>query len=229
MEAFARETLEFATALLGASWATIHLFDAQGSFVWLGNRHTPEAFRTAYYASNMHTFDPLNVPRLQGDERGIVGLEDVGGRHGPYHALLSSFAITDAAEMLFSDSGRLIGGMSLIWTRHAGITLRQIADMAANVHRYIDANYRRAWSDTVYARRWRMAQELGLTPREAEVTELVCLGMTNEEIASCLNASLSTIKCHLNHVFRKVGVTNRTGLLQRAQGAPTSPSRRSDL
>jgi DNA-binding CsgD family transcriptional regulator len=55
----------------------------------------------------------------------------------------------------------------------------------------------------------------GLSPREAEVVELVLLGYRNRDIATTLGASPATIKKHLTHVFDKVGVDTRTQLIAR--------------
>jgi DNA-binding NarL/FixJ family response regulator len=49
----------------------------------------------------------------------------------------------------------------------------------------------------------------GLTPREAEVHELIAQGLTNEEIAKLLYISLSTTKVHVKHIFEKLGVRSR--------------------
>jgi DNA-binding NarL/FixJ family response regulator len=48
-----------------------------------------------------------------------------------------------------------------------------------------------------------------LTPREAEVHELIAQGLTNEEIARLLFISLSTTKVHVKHIFEKLGVRSR--------------------
>lgn len=53
---------------------------------------------------------------------------------------------------------------------------------------------------------------LSLSPREQEVTILVCKGFTNEQIALWLKLSVSTVKSYLKHVFFKVGVRNKTEL-----------------
>lgn len=60
-------------------------------------------------------------------------------------------------------------------------------------------------------------QALGLTPREAEVLYWVAMGKTNEDVASILGASLSTVKKHLLRVFDKLGVENRTAAAHRAR------------
>lgn len=51
---------------------------------------------------------------------------------------------------------------------------------------------------------------LDLSVREREVLESVCRGRTNLQIAAALNISPFTVKNHVQRIFRKVGVTNRT-------------------
>ena len=53
---------------------------------------------------------------------------------------------------------------------------------------------------------------LSLSPREQDVTILVCRGLTNEQIALWLKLSVSTVKSYLQNVFFKIGVRNKTEL-----------------
>ena len=55
----------------------------------------------------------------------------------------------------------------------------------------------------------------GLSPREAEVAELVLRGYGNREIANQLDIALTTVKKHLTRVFDKVGVDSRAQLMAR--------------
>jgi DNA-binding NarL/FixJ family response regulator len=49
-----------------------------------------------------------------------------------------------------------------------------------------------------------------LSEREYEIMHLVSAGKLNKEIADILDLSLSTIKKHLQNIFPKLGVQNRT-------------------
>ncbi len=52
--------------------------------------------------------------------------------------------------------------------------------------------------------------EVPLTQRESEVLRQLALGLTNKEIAQALSISYETVKEHVQHILRKVGVTDRT-------------------
>ncbi|MBI4672604.1 MAG: response regulator transcription factor [Chloroflexi bacterium] len=54
------------------------------------------------------------------------------------------------------------------------------------------------------------ATAIGMSEREREVLALVAEGLTNAQIAERLCVSESTVKFHLQNIFEKLGVTNRT-------------------
>jgi DNA-binding CsgD family transcriptional regulator len=62
-----------------------------------------------------------------------------------------------------------------------------------------------------------------LTPREREVLALVADGSSNAEVAARLWLSVGTVRVHLNHIYAKLGVTNRTAAVaQLRQSGPGS-------
>lgn len=52
--------------------------------------------------------------------------------------------------------------------------------------------------------------EVPLTQRESEVLRQVAFGLTNKEIAKSLKISYETVKEHVQHILRKLGVSDRT-------------------
>lgn len=60
------------------------------------------------------------------------------------------------------------------------------------------------------------AEQHGLTPREAELVELVARGLQNAEIGLLLGVSTNTVRNTLVRVFEKAGVTTRSELTYHA-------------
>jgi DNA-binding CsgD family transcriptional regulator len=55
----------------------------------------------------------------------------------------------------------------------------------------------------------------GLSDREAQIAYHALLGKADREIAATLFLSLATVRTHLRHVYRKLGVHNRSSLHRR--------------
>ncbi len=51
--------------------------------------------------------------------------------------------------------------------------------------------------------------DLGLSRREQQLLQLISAGLTNKEIACQLNLSEQTVKNHVRHILRKLGVRDR--------------------
>ena len=51
--------------------------------------------------------------------------------------------------------------------------------------------------------------ELNLSARQKEIVDLLVLGKSNKEMADQLCLSSDTVKAHLQHIFRKIGVSSR--------------------
>lgn len=52
--------------------------------------------------------------------------------------------------------------------------------------------------------------DVPLTQRESEVLRQLAHGLTNKEIAQSLTISYETVKEHVQHILRKIGVSDRT-------------------
>ncbi|MGW0999966.1 response regulator transcription factor [Streptomyces sp. NPDC002520] len=58
----------------------------------------------------------------------------------------------------------------------------------------------------------------GLTARETEVLVLIAEGLTNQEIARKLHVSTATVKTHINNLFAKTGLKDRSQAVRYAYG-----------
>jgi LuxR family maltose regulon positive regulatory protein len=56
-----------------------------------------------------------------------------------------------------------------------------------------------------------------LTERELEVLRLIVAGLSNPEIAEELFIAVSTVKSHVNHIYGKLDVKNRTQAVVKTQ------------
>lgn len=56
-------------------------------------------------------------------------------------------------------------------------------------------------------------EKFEISKRELEVMELICKGMTNQEISDSLFISVQTVKDHIHRIFLKTGVKNRVQLI----------------
>lgn len=61
-------------------------------------------------------------------------------------------------------------------------------------------------------------RELGLSPREREVADLVAKGHTTRQMADQLYVSPKTIETHLAHIYRKLGVSSRAAMIVALNG-----------
>lgn len=68
-----------------------------------------------------------------------------------------------------------------------------------------------------FSRNEQKIQQLGLTPRELEILELMAAGLSNREIGEKIFVSENTVKTHSRHVFDKLGARRRTEAVKRGQ------------
>lgn len=66
-----------------------------------------------------------------------------------------------------------------------------------------------------------------LTPRETELIGLLASGLTNRQIARQLGISQGTVRKHLEHVYARLGVTNRVAALAEVPELVKASRRRS--
>ncbi|MEX2177096.1 MAG: helix-turn-helix transcriptional regulator [Gemmatimonadaceae bacterium] len=66
-------------------------------------------------------------------------------------------------------------------------------------------------------------QQLGITPREREILELIAAGLSNQEIADRLFVTQNTVKTHASRVFEKLNARRRTQAVRIAKAERLIP------
>ncbi|MEZ5022773.1 MAG: LuxR C-terminal-related transcriptional regulator [Chitinophagales bacterium] len=52
-----------------------------------------------------------------------------------------------------------------------------------------------------------------LSEKEKAVVKVICEGGSNKEIAKKMKISLNTLKTHLQHIYKKLGIHSKTDLI----------------
>lgn len=66
-------------------------------------------------------------------------------------------------------------------------------------------------------------EQLGITPRELEILELIAAGLSNREIAERLFVSENTVKTHSGRLYDKLSASRRTQAVQRGKAEGLIP------
>ena len=94
-----------------------------------------------------------------------------------------------------------------------GRSLARFVSLMEPLVAQIDAAFRKVQAFPLNDARYALragANVLDLSTREMEVLDALCRGRTNLQIAATLDISPFTVKNHVQRIFRKIGVSNRT-------------------
>lgn len=97
------------------------------------------------------------------------------------------------------------------------LTVRLLALSASDGHRALLLEERRPRPPGIAA-----LMAFGLTRRQAEVLRLMAMGKDNDEIARSLFVSPATVRKHVEHIYRRLGVSSRAAAVATALGSPNA-------
>lgn len=166
------------------------------------------------YLSRYREFDPLKPRACLATGRAVVPLRlgesrQAAARNRSYHAFLHRHEIVDVAEVLaLGNDGRPLAGLSLLRRPALGAfgagELERLTALQGLMQIAVAALPQEPGAGS---------PDAGLTERETQIAALLRDGFSNKALARELGIGLPTVKTHLIHLYRKLGVANRTQLV----------------
>lgn len=163
------------------------------------------------YLDIYQRFDPLRPDRCRDLGRNLLTLGQAQSFQPPavqrtYDQFLLQHRIRDVVEIIAGRDGRSVLGLSLLRIgEEEPFTVAELECLAS-----LRALMQLALPSLCPTQQ---ASLDNLTPREQELVRLLREGACNKRLAQALGVSLATIKTHLNNLYRKLGVHNRTELV----------------
>lgn len=130
---------------------------------------------------------------------------------------VEALAIHDTAELPMERISTLLAYGDMLRRTgepaRARTVLAEALDRAEALHAPAHARYAREGLSSTGGRRRRGVQSGRLTPQELRIAELVRVGNSRREIAARLTVSEATVRTHLQHIYRKLGIHSSRELM----------------
>src|SRR5690606_12707281 len=186
----------------------VSFFTDQTGFECLLVAPSVEAFFEAW-KDDVYLYIVLSDIGLPG-ESGIKGVQRIK-KHAPKCQVMM-LTVYDDANRVFQAlcngaSGYLLKQTPLSKIKEAVVSLYEGgAPMSPGIARMVVEYFNPKNADQL---------EENLTPREAQIVAAIEEGLTNKEVAVRLDISLETVKYHIKHIYGKLEVNSRHGLISR--------------
>jgi DNA-binding NarL/FixJ family response regulator len=144
---------------------------------------------------------------------GLSVLRDMGRER----AATRTIVLTAAEDEQVHEAIRLGAHGVVLKSMAPGLLVRCIREVHAG-RRWLERNSATQTLELMLRREAGMRSvRHALTPRELEIATMVGNGMRNKAVASRMSITEGTAKLHLHHVYRKLNVDGRIGLIRYLQ------------
>lgn len=157
--------------------------------------------------------DPFALSHAARSHVTVLSSQDLGGddalcRAQPAPAAIAELSLRPVAEMYLRVGGKIPAGITFL--RHPSAPDLTLSEMCVLrrlhglcEHAYGLSTHRTEQDDAD------LRHTSGLTARQREVLLLAVRGASSRDIADTLHISHATVKTHLRHAYKKLGVANR--------------------
>lgn len=216
---FQHESLKLVNGLLDIRSSAFYLVDPNMQHRGLVTHNLTREDDKLYQSRYMRE-DPLNPARHEKGGARVVHMDSIMRPElieqlAYYQDFLKPLGLRYVADMFFRSEGKIIAVITMLRAGSQGpFTAAEIA-LLERLQPFLEFALNRVYLPERIAERRTIEQKYRLTARELDVLELVLSGASNKLIARELMLGLPTVKSHLQHIYRKTGVTTRTELLTR--------------
>ena len=156
--------------------------------------------------------DPFAAANVEPRGATVLALKDLDpAETESLRRRLAEARIADRADVYLRNAGTIVAQLALVRSFELGVFSRQNLTALRRLQPLLEHAFACAIAPAEASAHDALVKS-GLSPREAEVAEMVGRGSTNAEIARSLHIGEATVKTHLTHVFTKLGVRTRTQL-----------------
>jgi len=204
--------------LLGAQHYASYVWDADRRCFDAGVHLNMDADNLLQYERYYQYHDPITL-KLQQHRRAVRVTEVLAQERLTRTEFFNDFLARDGLHWgvnLYAWSGDLNIGDMRIWRdrRRANFDDNDLAVLDLVRPAFVAA-LRRSRGELARLAPAELSAASPLSKRENEVAGLAACGLHDKEIARRLGISITTVRTHLDHAFRKLGVTNRVLLIRR--------------
>lgn len=159
------------------------------------------------YLSEMQGHDPLSIQKHFYRNVDTLALSQCH-IDSTYQEFADRVQMQDNIELFFKINKVPVRGISLIRSKqHAAFSAQELHVIQSC---YLLGNYH--LNQMLILSNQDMGEkysDYGLTKKEQQVVDFICLGKSNQAIADAMFVSVPTIKTHVQHIFQKMQVSSR--------------------
>lgn len=132
-------------------------------------------------------------------------------------ALLALLQIFEYKRLLYSYPGEVYGGVIALIFTGVGVWAAMHWIRPKEVEVVVVKEVPVVVEALPFAPNGKALEELGITPREFEILQLIAEGLSNREIGERLFVSENTVKTHSSRLFDKMSVSRRVQAVQKGR------------
>jgi len=172
-----------------------------------------------YQRRYMH-MDPLNPARHENSAETVMHMDSIMSpdeieSSAYFREFLGPMNFRYVADMFFRSEGKIVAVITMLRDADQGAFSAGELATLRHLQTFLEYALGSVYLPKRITERKSITQKYHVTSRELDVLELVLAGVGNKAIAHELTLGLSTVKSHLQHIYRKTGVAGRAELISR--------------